>query len=98
MNVETASSFRVIGRVVHRRIGPENLLVPVSGPAANACCVFPLNESGLFLWDKLSNGATTGAAAAALMEKFGLTLDQAVADTRAFVDELVKQELVEPAS
>ena len=55
-----------------------------------------LNPTGSFLWKQLlGEGRTAGELAAALCERHpGLAADQALGDTGAFLDRLVKSGLV----
>ena len=65
-----AATYRVQGRVVLRRIGEDRLLVPVSGGVARENCVFPINETGEFIWDCLRKGRTLDETAAAIGASF----------------------------
>ena len=92
-----AATYRVQGRVVLRRIGEDRLLVPVSGGVARENCVFPINETGEFIWDCLRKGRTLDETAAALAAEFAVAPDAARADCREFADKLVAQRLLEVA-
>lgn len=93
MNVQT--TYRMKGRVVLRRIGTDRLLVPVSGNAARENCVFPLNETGEFIWERLSLGTPLGATAHDLAGAFAVSPEAALADCREFAGNLVEQQLLE---
>ena len=93
--MDESATFAMKGKVVLRRIGADCLLVPVSGEAAHANCVFPVNETGEFLWSRLAEGRTLGAAAAGLAAAFEVELDSALADARAFAAELLEMGLLE---
>ena len=86
------------GKVVLRRIGADRLLVPVSGGVAQENCVFPLNETGVFMWERLSQGLSLDEAARAVAETFAVTLAAAQADCRDYAAELVAQRLLEEVS
>lgn len=90
--------YRMKGRVVLRRIGADHLLVPVSGAAARENCVFPLNETGEFIWDRLSIGRPLAEVVRDLAVAFEVTPAQAQADCRAYADELLAQQLLEGAA
>lgn len=90
--------FRMKGRVVLRHIGTDHLLVPVSGGVAQEHCVFPLNETGVFAWERLSQGLSLGATAQALAGEFEVELDAAQADCREYAAQLVAQRLLEEVS
>ena len=83
------------GRVVLRRMGEDRLLVPVSGAAAQENCVFPLNETGVFIWERLSVGQPLEEVARALAETFEVSLETALTDCRSYAAELMDQQLLE---
>lgn len=85
------------GKVVLRRIGADCLLVPVSGDAARESCVFPVNETGEFIWTCLASGQTLDETAAAVAAEFAVALDEARIDCREFADKLLAQRLLEAA-
>jgi hypothetical protein len=91
-------AYQMKGRVVLRRIGEDRLLVPVSGGAAREPCVFPVNETGEFLWARLLEGRTADEAAAALAAEFDVEPEAARADAREFVETLLQQGLIEEAA
>ncbi len=93
-----AAAYKVKGRVVLRRIGADRLLVPVSGGAAREPCVFPLNETGEYLWLRLQEGRTADEAAAALAAEFDVEPEAARADAREFVEALLAQGLIEASA
>ena len=85
------------GRVVLRRIGEDRLLVPVSGDVARENAVFPINETGEFIWNCLAQGKTLEETAAALANGFAVTLEEARSDCREFADDLLARGLMEAA-
>ena len=94
-NVTEPKTYRMKGRVVLRRIGEDRLLVPVSGGAARENCVFPLNETGEFIWDCLMQGRTLDETAAAVAAAFAVASEEARTDCRGFAEKLVSQGLIE---
>ena len=89
-----AATFKVMGKVVMRRIGADRLLVPVSGDVAREGCVFPINATGEFIWNALAGGRTLAATAAALAAEFDVAPDAALADCREFAGGLLAQRLL----
>lgn len=89
--------YRPAGRVVTRRIGADNLLVPVSGDVARQNAVFPVNDTGLFIWEQLIAGRTLTETAQRLTEQFSVELSTAVEDCKELVQTLVAQSLLEIA-
>ena len=99
MIIETRNlTYRATGRMVVRRIGKDRLLVPVSGAVASTHAVFPLNDTGVFLWERISNGTSEQEAARELTAAFAVSPDQAAEDVLAFVDRLMQERLVEPVT
>lgn len=92
---ELAATYRMKGRVVLRHIGEDRLLVPVSGDVARENCVFPLNTTGEFIWERLLKGQSVEHVAQDLSKAFEVTLDEALADCQAYAGELVSQQLLE---
>ena len=92
-----STTYRMKGRVVLRRIGEDRLLVPVSGDAARENCVFPINETGEFIWEGLAKGRTLDETAAAVAAEFAVAPDAARADCREFAARLRAQGLIEEA-
>jgi hypothetical protein len=90
-----AVTYRMKGRVALRRIGTDCLLVPVSGEAARENCVFPVNDTGEFIWERLVQGQPVEAVARQVAAEFAVPEAAALADCRAFAGELVAQRLLE---
>ena len=91
-------TYRMKGRVVLRHIGEDRLLVPVSGDAARENCVFPLNQTGEFIWERLSQGQSVEQVAQGLAKVFEVPQAEALADCQAYAGELVSQHLLEGAA
>lgn len=92
-----SATYRMNGKVVLRQIGEDRLLVPVSGDVARESCVFPVNETGEFIWKSLAQGQTLDETAQALAAEFAVSPADAQADCRAFADELRAHRLLEAA-
>lgn len=90
--------YRPTGRVVTRRIGEDNLLVPVSGGAARENAVFPVNDTGLFVWEQLSGGKTVDQTAREMTRTFEVTVDIALDDCMQIAQELLNNKLLEVAA
>lgn len=89
--------YRVSGRVVNRKIGGDTLLVPVSGTAAGGR-VYPVNETAEVVWACLADGGTVGQAAEALVARYEVAPDQALADCEACVQVFLDEGLIEAVS
>lgn len=81
-----------------RRIGADNLLVPVSGGSAGDNAIFPVNDTGLFVWQQLTAGRTPAETAHRLTERFAVDLPTALTDCRELVLQLIDQKLLEEVS
>ena len=65
----------------------------VFNPESNGAVA--LNKTGVYLWNRLKDGATESEMTAGLLEHFsGVTEEQAAADVKAFLEELRKRSLL----
>ena len=65
----------------------------VFNPESNAAVA--LNKTGVYLWNRLKDGATEAEMAAGLLERYdGVTEEQAAADVKAFLAELRSRSLL----
>ena len=65
----------------------------VFNPESNAAV--SLNKTGVYLWNRLKDGATEPEMVAGLPEKYSvITKEQAAADVKAFLEELRKRSLL----
>lgn len=95
LDIQEETVCRPAGRVVLRRIGKDQLLVPVSGEAARNNRVFPVNRTAAFIWERLSAGNSVADAARAMSGVFAVDYATALADCRACVEAFVEQQLLE---
>jgi hypothetical protein len=77
--------------VVARCVAGENVLIPVHGCTRT---VYTLNPTGCLLWDLLAGPCPADDLAAALAARYRLPPDRAAADVRAFLDDLLRMDLV----
>lgn len=82
--------------MVLRRIGKDQLLVPVSGAIARTNAVFPLNATAAFIWGRITGGESTDQIAQALSREFNVSGDQATRDVEEFLQRLLVEQLLEP--
>ena len=76
-------------------VGGENLLVPIGAQVMDTNGIITLNETAAFIWDLLEEDCTIEDLAAAIAERFEVTMEQAVSDVRSFVDKLDQNGLLE---
>ncbi len=69
-----------------KKIVDDYIVVPTGDNIVDFAVAVSLNESGAFLWEKLSNECTEDALAKALMEEYeGLDAKTAQADVTEFI-------------
>ena len=62
-------------------------------PESNAAV--SLNKTGVYLWNRLKDGASEAEMTAGLLEKYdGVTEEKAAADVKAFLEELRSRSLL----
>ena len=76
-------------------VGGENLLVPIGAQVMDTNGIITLNETAAFIWDLLEEDCTIEDLAAAIADRFEVTMEQAVSDVRSFVDKLDQNGLLE---
>ena len=65
----------------------------VFNPESNAAVA--LNKTGVYLWNRLKEGATEAEMAVGLLEKYeGVTEEKAAVDVKAFLEELRNRSLL----
>ena len=87
-------SFMRSGDVVRRKIAGESILVPIRGSVADMQNLFALEGVGEFVWDKLDGELSADEIAALVAERFEVDVVTAEKDVAAFINELLKNELV----
>jgi len=96
MNAE--QTYRPAGRIVIRRIGEDQLLVPISGMAAGGNVIFPVNETGLFVWERICSGETLNQVAQGLSDLFSVRSEQSLLDCEEIVQQFLDHKLLETLS
>ena len=74
--------------VVARRIAGDTILVPTGRDIVERRCLFTLNDTGSFIWEKLTSPCTTEQIHAALLHEFDVNSHQAMVDLSLFLREL----------
>lgn len=57
--------------------------------------VFVLNEAGAEMWEKLAQPCTIGQLAECLIEKYGITNEQALVDSEAFINKCIQSDMID---
>lgn len=76
--------------VMLRRVADSWLVIPLVS-AKDLTGVMELNDSGSFIWQQLESGANEQDVAQALSARYGLSAEEALADTRDFLQILTGQ-------
>jgi hypothetical protein len=90
--------YRKSDRIVGRQIAGESFLIPICGKPVDLDNIFVLNPLAGFVWEKLDGVTTLEAIVAAIVENFEVTSEQAGADARDFVGQLLQNGLVEESA
>ena len=96
--VNWATVFGKRDEVVSREIAGETILVPIRGRLVELQRVFSVNPVGAHIWQELDGKKSLAEIRDSVLEAFEVERDQADADIRDFVAELVEAELVEEPS
>ena len=90
---ETVDKYVRNAGFVSRKVAGETVLVPVgarsSDPRARNASLYVLNETGEHLWGHLTEARDVQELARNLIVRYEVAPDQARADAKAFVDELM---------
>jgi len=81
--------------VVSRVVAGEAIVVPIRRGAADMDSIFTFNDTGSLLWTLIEKGGTAEELTAQLQSEYGITAEQAAADTERFVQELREAGLIE---
>jgi len=91
----SARKIQRSANVVSRVVADEAIVVPIRRGAADMDSIYTFNDSGSLLWALIEQGRTAGDLAAQLQAEYGITAEQAAADTEKFVSELSEAGLIE---
>lgn len=78
-----------------RKVGGENIVVPIGAAAKDFHGMVKLNESGAFLWNFFCKGHTTEEAVQAILETYDVDEKTAREDVIAFVSAVNQPYFVE---
>ncbi len=82
------------GFVLHT-VGGENVIVPIGARTRDFHGMVRLNETGVFLWERMSGDFTREELAGALTDSYDVGKDQAISSVDAFLATLIDGGLVE---
>ncbi len=81
--------------VVSRVVAQEAIVVPIRRGAAEMDSIYTFNESGTMLWSMIEQRRSAADLAAHLQANYGLSAEQAMADTQQFIADLTDAGLIE---
>ena len=76
------------GELILREIAGEHILVPVGATALRIQGMINLTESGVLIWEKLSEECTEQELVDLLLEQYDIDRDTAQADVAGFLNQL----------
>ncbi len=77
--------------IVARKVAGENLLIPINGCTKK---VYTLNNVGVRLWDALEIPKSEDELAEVLVDRYGISKETALSDTRAYLSDMLRMALV----
>ena len=80
---------------VTRKIGDRIIAIPVGSNSQSFNGMITLNETGLFIWNCLTNDTTVEEIADKIIAQYNTTKDEAIIAVNNFVDELKASNLIE---
>jgi hypothetical protein len=87
--------YRKTEKIVSRRIGDEQFLVPLSGRLDELQKIFILNPVADLIWQQLNGQRTLADILAAITDNFAVSKDQAGANLGEFIAQLQAEGLIE---
>jgi hypothetical protein len=81
--------------VVSRIVADEAIVVPIRRGAADMDSIFTFNNSGTALWSMVEANRSSVEMSEYLQREYGLSAEQAMADTQAFLEDLAEAGLIE---
>lgn len=73
---------------VLREVGEGTVLVPTGERVVDMNGMIVLNDTGKFIWERLDGSHTPEQIAAALVDVYEVSLDEAASDVNSFLNEL----------
>lgn len=83
------------GNVVSRIVADEAIVVPIRRGAAEMDSIFTFNGTGTALWHMVEANRSSAEMSEHLQKEYGLSAEQAMADTQAFLADLAAAGLIE---
>lgn len=87
-------TFKKKDEIVNRSIAGETILVPIKGRLADMQRIFTLNPVADFIWKNCDGIKSIEDICDGILENFEIDREQADADIREFIGELLKEGLI----
>ena len=81
--------------MILRKVGNDIILVPVGNALKDHNGFFMLTESACFLWNNLVECNSVEDLAKKLYDEYEVTQEQALTDTKEFIDKLIELEIID---
>ena len=97
MNASTGQldiKFEKNPSVVTRKVAGETILVPISRSIGNEPCLYTLDDTAAFLWERLDGHRHGRDLARELTLSYEVSPEQAETDVQAFLEQLKSVELI----
>lgn len=91
----TQMCYRASSGYVVREIADEFLLVPVQMQEGLDDQIAVINETGKFLWERLTEGSTVKALLQSMTEEYQVSQEEALADIIEFLSKLKEHKLLQ---
>jgi hypothetical protein len=79
-----------------QNVGGQAFLVPLGAKVRDMNGMILLNATGSYIWDLMAEDRSVDELAAAVAARFGVNRERAHVDVQAFVEEVIRQGLVDP--
>lgn len=86
--------MRIKENYMIRSVAGQNIVVPIGDAAIDFNAMISLNDTGTFLWNKMTEETTESALINSLLEEYDVSEAVAAADVSAFVNKLREAKLI----
>lgn len=80
--------------IVSRIIDNDTILVPIARQVEEVECIYTLNESGTYIWNKLDGKTTLEQIATELTKEYSIPNDKAEKDIKSLINDLEKADCI----
>lgn len=80
--------MRFNGNFILKKLGEENIVVPIGQEAVNLNAVLSLNETGVIIYEALQKGSIVSEVASILIKEYDVTQKKAMEDIEKFIEQL----------